>query len=242
MFWFAAPVGIEVLVREYLQPESGYRIPGSGTALPRGYNGKMHKPTRVALLLFLLSTFGGTGNSFASSIERFNTFLNATQSASGQFEQTIYDRNKKVVQQSRGTLAFLRPGKFRWTYVKPYPQVIVGDGVKVWIYDEDLNQVTVKRLDQALGSTPAALLAGNNEVVKAFRITDLGVRDGLEWLEATPRGKEGSFDKLRMGFGFSGIERMELEDSFGQTTVMRFTAFDRNPKLDAATFSPRGRR
>jgi outer membrane lipoprotein carrier protein len=172
----------------------------------------------------------------ASSLDRFNSFLAATQSATASFEQSIHDRNKKIVQQSRGTLAFQRPGKFRWTYVKPYPQLIVGDGEKVWIFDEDLNQVTVKRLDQALGSTPAALLAGNNEVVKAFRLSDLGVRDGLEWLEASPRDKEGSFDKLRMGFGFSGLEVMELEDSFGQTTVMRFTAFARNPKLEPATF------
>ncbi len=207
------------------------------------YNPCMKIRHLVLLLPCVLAVIAFSSAAGASSLERFNTFLSATKSASGSFEQTIYDRNKKVVQESRGTLAFLRPGKFRWTYVKPYPQLIVGDGVKVWIYDEDLNQVTVKRLDQALGSTPAALLAGNNEVVKAFRITDLGVRDGLEWLEATPRGKDGSFDKLRMGFGFSGLERMELEDSFGQTTVMRFTTFDHNPKLDASTFrfsAPKG--
>ncbi len=194
-------------------------------------------------MLFLAGAFLGAAGVHASSLDRFNSFLSGTQVASASFEQTIYDRSKKVVQESRGTLAFQRPGKFRWTYVKPYAQLIVGDGVKVWIYDEDLNQVTVRRLDQALGSTPAALLAGNNEVVKAFRLTDLGVREGLEWLEASPRGKEGSFDKLRLGFGFSGLERMELEDSFGQTTVMRFTAFERNPKLDAGTFkftTPKG--
>ena len=203
----------------------------------------MRIPGLIAVGLLSLAAFCGAGDAVASSLDRFNNFLSATQSAAGSFEQTIYDRNKKVVQESRGTLAFLRPGKFRWTYVKPYAQLIVGDGVKVWIYDEDLNQVTVRRLDQALGATPAALLAGNNEVVKAFRLSDLGVREGLEWLEATPRGKEGSFDRLRMGFGFSGLERMELEDSFGQTTVMRFTVFERNPKLDAGTFrftAPKG--
>lgn len=211
--------------------------------LRAGYNQPMHLPVCLAVVLCSLAAAFGAGEAVAASLERFNNFLTVTQSATASFEQTIYDRNKKVVQESRGTLALLRPGKFRWTYVKPYAQVIVGDGLKVWIYDEDLNQVTVRRLDQALGSTPAALLAGNNEVVKAFRLADLGVRDGLEWLEATPRGKEGGFDKLRMGFGFSGLERMELEDSFGQTTVMRFTVFERNPKLDAATFrftTPKG--
>jgi outer membrane lipoprotein carrier protein len=216
-------------------------VPEEG--LLRGYNQPMNIHRFMWLVLCGLGMNLGAGQALASSLDRFNSFLAATQSAAASFEQTIYDRSKKVVQESRGTLAFQRPGKFRWTYVKPYPQLIVGDGVKVWIYDEDLNQVTVRRLDQALGSTPAALLAGNNEVVKAFRLSDLGVRDGLEWLEAAPRGKEGSFDKLRLGFGFSGLERMELEDSFGQTTVMRFTVFERNPKLDAATFkfsTPKG--
>lgn len=177
-----------------------------------------------------------SGAVVAGSLDRFGSFLAATQSATASFEQAIRDRTGKIVQQSKGTLAFQRPGKFRWTYVKPYQQLIVGDGAKVWIYDEDLNQVTVKALDQALGSTPAALLAGNNEVIKAFQLKDIGVREGLEWVEASPRSKEGSFDKLRLGFGFSGLEVMELEDSFGQTTVMRFTAFARNPKIEASQF------
>ncbi len=174
---------------------------------------------------------------FATGLDRFNDFLATTQTTTANFEQKIFDRNRKLVQESHGTLAFSRPGRFRWTYLKPYPQLIVGDGAKIWIYDEDLNQVTVRRLDQALGSTPAALLAGNNEVVKAFRYVDLGTRDGVEWLQASPRGKESSFDKLRMGFGFSGLEVMELEDGFGQTTVMRFTAFTHNPKLEPGMFS-----
>jgi outer membrane lipoprotein carrier protein len=127
--------------------------------------------------------------------------------------------------------------------VKPYAQLIVGDGSRVWIYDEDLKQVTVKKLDQALGSTPAALLAGNNEAMRAFMLSDKGARDGLEWLEALPRDKEGNFEKIRMGFGSSGLEVMELVDSFGQTTVLRFESLERNPKLDPGLFRfspPRG--
>ena len=172
----------------------------------------------------------------ASSLEQFALFLKSTLSGKTEFEQKIYDGKKKLVQESRGTFLFQRPGRFRWTYVKPYPQLIVGDGTKVWIYDEDLNQVTVRKFDQALGSTPAALLSGNNEVVKAFKITDQGSRDGLEWLQAEPRDTESNFDKVRMGFGFSGLEAMELHDSFGQTTVLRFTSFQRNPTIDANSF------
>lgn len=172
----------------------------------------------------------------ASSLDRFSEFLNATLTAKGEFEQKIFDQNRKLVQESRGTLAFSRPGKFRWTYVSPYAQLIVGDGARVWVYDKDLNQVTVKKLDLALGSTPAALLAGNNEVMSAFRISDQGEKDGLEWLEAVPRSKEGNFERVRMGFGFSGPQVMEFFDSFGQTTVLRFTSFQRNPKLEAGQF------
>ena len=179
----------------------------------------------------------------ASSLERFSEFITKTLTARGEFEQKIFDRNRKLLQESRGVLAFSRPGRFRWNYVKPYAQLIVGDGSRVWIYDEDLKQVTVKKLDQALGSTPAALLAGNNEAMRAFKLSDRGARDGLEWLEALPRDKEGNFEKIRMGFSSSGLEVMELVDSFGQTTVLRFASLERNPQLDPGLFRfspPRG--
>lgn len=172
----------------------------------------------------------------ASSLERFSEFINGTVQARGEFEQKIFDANRKLVQESRGVLAFSRPGKFRWNYVKPYAQLIVGDGSRVWIYDEDLKQVTVRKLDQALGSTPAALLAGNNEAMRAFRLSDKGSKDGLEWLEALPRDKEGNFERIRMGFSASGLQVMELVDGFGQTTVLRFRALERNPELNPALF------
>src|SRR5438128_2758058 len=179
----------------------------------------------------------------AASLRRFSEFINETLTARGEFEQKIFDRNRKLLQESRGTLAFSRPGKFRWSYVKPYAQLIVGDGSRVWIYDEDLKQVTVRKLDDALGSTPAALLAGNNEAMRAFRLSDKGAKDGLEWLEAVPRENEGNFEQIRMGFGSSGLEVMELADSFGQTTVLRFESLEHNPKLDPGLFRfspPRG--
>ena len=172
----------------------------------------------------------------SASLERFSEFINQTLTARGEFEQKIFDRNRRLLQESRGVLAFSRPGKFRWTYVKPYAQLIVGDGSKIWIYDEDLKQVTVKKLDQALGSTPAALLAGNNEAMRAFNLSDQGTKGGLEWLEALPRDKEGNFEKIRMGFGSSGLEVMELFDGFGQTTVLKFVSLQRNPKLDPGLF------
>ena len=195
-------------------------------------------PIRFVLAGASLGTLLALMPSFASaaSLQRFSEFINETLTARGEFEQKIFDRNRKLLQESRGTLAFSRPGKFRWSYVKPYAQLIVGDGSKVWIYDEDLKQVTVKKLDQALGSTPGALLAGNNEAMRAFNLSDRGEKDGLEWLEALPRDKESGFERIRMGFNSSGLKVMELVDSLGQTTVLRFASLERNPRLDPGLF------
>jgi outer membrane lipoprotein carrier protein len=187
-------------------------------------------------LTLTLALLGAATAADAGGIDRLNQFMTVTQAATADFEQRIYGREGKVVQESRGTFAFSRPGRFRWAYAKPYAQLIVGDGARVWIYDEELRQVTVRKLDLALGATPAALLAGSNEALKAFTLTDGGAKDGLEWVEAVPREKESNFERIRMGFGFSGIERMELTDTFGQTTELRFTGLQRNPRVDAAQF------
>ncbi len=175
-------------------------------------------------------------NSNATSLERFQSYLRTTQAARADFQQKVFDKTGKVVQESRGSFSFLRPGRFRWSYAQPYAQLIVGDGARVWIYDEDLNQVTVRAMARALGSTPAALLAGAADVERAFELSDAGSHDGLEWLEAKPREKESGFERIRLGMSASGVEAMELVDHFGQTTVLRFSNMVRNPQFDAGTF------
>jgi outer membrane lipoprotein carrier protein len=172
----------------------------------------------------------------AAAIDRFKAFVKGTQSARAEFEQKVHDRNGKLSQESRGNFVFQRPGLFRWVYAKPVDQVIVGDGERVWIHDRDLNQVTVRKLSLALGSTPAALLAGSADVEKAFDLSEAGTKDGLEWLEAKPREREAGFERVRMGFDGKGLRAMELVDHFGQTTVLRFSNLARNPKLDKSEF------
>ena len=172
----------------------------------------------------------------AEPMERFREFLRDTQSARAAFEQKVYDRERRLVQESKGTFSFLRPGRFRWRTALPYEQLIVGDGERVWIHDPDLNQVTVRKMAQALGSTPAALLAGAADVERAFQFTDGGRRDGLEWLEAMPREKDAGFERIRLGLGAQGVEAMELADHFGQTTVLRFSTLERNAPLAPADF------
>jgi len=192
----------------------------------------LRRSSRALALALLLAATGA----HASSLERFQTYVRTTQAARADFEQKVYDRASKLVQESRGSFVFLRPGRFRWTYATPHPQLIVGDGERVWIYDQDLNQVTVRRMAHALGATPAALLAGASDVENAFELSDAGDKDGLAWLEAKPREREAGFDRVRLGLGVAGVEAMELVDHFGQTTVLRFSRIARNPKLDGTEF------
>jgi outer membrane lipoprotein carrier protein len=184
----------------------------------------------------LLAVLFAAGNATASSLEHYQAFLNGTQSARAGFEQKVYDRDGRLVQDTKGSFVFQRPGRFRWVYDKPADQVIVGDGQRVWIYDRQLNQVTVRKVERALGSTPAALLAGASGIQSAFELSDAGERDGMEWLDAKPREKEAGFERVRMGFGKNGLQAMELTDHFGQRTMLRFTNLVRNPKVDAGEF------
>ncbi len=176
----------------------------------------------------------------ASGIDALKSFIEKTQTVRAQFKQTVQDRKIAAVQESSGNMELQRPGKFRWVYDKPYQQLIVGDGVKLWLYDADLKQVTVKKLDLAIGGSPAALLAGKNEIEKHFHLKDLGKRGALDWLEATPKDKDSTFESVRMGFNGDVLESMELRDHFGQTTLLKFTNLERNPRLaaDAFRFTP----
>lgn len=185
----------------------------------------------IAVVLSLLPAPAG-----AAGVERFREYLRSTQTARADFDQQVFDRDKKLVQRSRGSFTLQRPGRFRWSYAQPYAQLIVGDGKRVWIYDEDLNQVTVRAMAKALGSTPAALLAGAADVERAFELADAGARDGLEWVEAKPREREAGFERIRLGLGTAGVQAMELTDHFGQTTLLRFTNIARNPKVDPEAF------
>ena len=173
---------------------------------------------------------------FGASVDTLKTMLNQTTTAKGRFAQTVLDKNNKTLQTSTGTMEFSRPGKFRWEYVKPYEQTIVGDGAKLWIYDKDLNQVTVRKLDRALGASPAALLAGSNEIEKNYVVTSAGAREGLDWLEAVPRTQDTTFERVRLGFRGSTLEVMELRDQFGQMTVIKFADLERNPRLSPELF------
>jgi chaperone LolA len=172
----------------------------------------------------------------ADGIDRLKAFIAGAKTAEADFTQTVADKNGRITQQASGKMAFARPGKFRWDYSKPYEQVIVGDGVKLWLYDADLDQVTVKPLGDVIAGTPAALLAGDNAIEKYFSLKDAGEGGGLEWLEATPKNKDTTFERIRMGFKGDVLVQMELFDFFGQRTTLKLTKFARNPSIPASKF------
>lgn len=173
----------------------------------------------------------------AGATDKLKTFIAATRSGQADFTQALLDKNGKKIQSASGTMQFVRPGKFRWSYQKPYEQLIVGDGEKFWLHDVDLNQVTVKKLDAALGSSPAALLSGSNEIERGFTLKDSGEKEGLDWLEAKPKSQDTSFESIRMAFNAQAeLVVMELHDSFGHNTVLRFSGMQRNPQLSPSLF------
>ena len=172
----------------------------------------------------------------AAAIDRLNEFVKGAHSLKAHFVQSVYNSKMDQTQNAEGEMMFSRPGKFRWIYDKPYAQILVGDGEKLWVYDEDLEQVTVRKLDKAIGSSPAALLAGDNEIGKAFNLSDGGVKEGLEWVEATPKGKESNFQNLKLGFSGNLLYVMVLKDYFGQVTIIHFSQMKLNPEIPASTF------
>jgi outer membrane lipoprotein carrier protein len=181
------------------------------------------------LLLLSLPALGG-------GLDDFLAFNASSKTASGRFEQQVFDRGGKVVEKASGTFAFQRPGKFRWVYDKPNKQVLVGDGAKLWIHDPDLNQVTVKKIGAAISSTPAALLAGKDDITTLFTLRDGGSADGLNWVDATPKAQDTGFERVRLGLQGKTLAAMELHDQLGGRTLLRFTELKSNAPVAADSF------
>jgi outer membrane lipoprotein carrier protein len=192
------------------------------------------KGPHLAAAVAILIAPGALG---ATGLDQLRAFVDGAKSGKATFRQVVAARGQRSVREAAGTFTFLRPGKFRWTYVQPYEQLIVGDGAKLWIYDRDLNQVIVRKLDAALGQSPAALLAGDNALERGFDLADDGKGDGLEFVVAKPKSAESGFERVRIGFRDNLPRAMELEDTFGNVTALTFTDFERNPALDRTQFT-----
>ena len=188
----------------------------------------MSKLLAIAALLL-------AGVAHADSVDLLRDFAQNVKSGRAAFTQTVTSVDGAKKKDSSGQFEFVRPNRFRFTYAKPFEQQIVADGQKVWLYDVDLNQVTVRPMTQAIGATPAALLAGGT-LDKEFELKALPAADGLEWVQAAPRVKDGPIQSLRVGFKGSVLAALEIVDAFGQRSMLRFTALEQNLKLADETF------
>jgi len=190
----------------------------------------------VVALLGPLAIFGAAAAAKADGLEQLKSFHATTRGGKVAFRQVVIGRGQQGTRESSGVFSFRRPGKFRWAYEKPYEQLIVGDGEKLWIYDRDLNQVIVRRLDVALGSTPAALLAGDSTLEQNFDLADAGRSDGLDYVVATPRSPDTGFERVRIGFADNVPRAMELRDTLGNVTLLTFGRFESDAAQDPRQF------
>jgi outer membrane lipoprotein carrier protein len=188
----------------------------------------MHKSIIFCLALLPLP-------GLAAGTAQLRQFLAATPQAHGSFVQTVIAREGGKPRESSGLFAFARPGKFRWSYEKPYKQLLVSDGRKLWTYDPDLNQVSIGVVGRLLGASPAALLAGES-LDENFTLSDAGSRDGLEFVEALPKAKESGFERMRIGLRGNLPVRMEIVDAFGQTSILTLGQIETGRPLPAETF------
>lgn len=191
---------------------------------------------KKTIVLSLLPLMFGAMSAYADGMSNVKAFYQQTKSVRASFHQVVTDRQGRKIQEVDGEMQLKRPNKFRWDYNKPYAQQIISDGEQVWLYDMDLAQVTVNTLRQTVGSSPAALLAGDANIDKSFRLSNASRKDNLEWVSASPKDKESGFDKILMGFKDNKIQALSLIDSFGHTTNITFSNVEVNPALDEKSF------
>jgi outer membrane lipoprotein carrier protein len=172
----------------------------------------------------------------ADAVDTLREFVRDVNTGRANFTQTVTSPDGAKKKTSSGSFEFSRPNRFRFAYAKPFVQLIVADGQKVWIHDADLNQVSSRKIDQALGSTPAALLTGGS-LDKDFDLSALPAKDGLEWAQAVPKAREGAvFQSLRVGFKGKELAAVEIVDSFGQRSRLEFSQMTPNVALPADMF------
>jgi outer membrane lipoprotein carrier protein len=192
---------------------------------------------KQSLQLLFLGTALLAGNALAGGRDELKSFASGLKGLDGQFTQQVYDAKGKLKETSSGRVALSAPRLFRWEYAKPYPQLIVADGKKVWVYDPDLQQVTVRDQGSEEQNSPLSALIDPAKLDQQFNVKESGDADGLQWLTLTPKNEgEASFQSARLGFGKGGLSRMEVLDAVGQNTKISFSGWKRNPAFAGTTF------
>jgi outer membrane lipoprotein carrier protein len=177
------------------------------------------------------------GGALAEARSDLDAFSRGLQGLDGQFTQKVFDERGKLKETSTGRVALSRPDRFRWEYTRPYPQLVIADGSKVWVHDPDLEQVTVRKQGAEENNSPLAALLDPGQRAKRFNIAEAGSAGGLEWLLLTPRNADdASFKTARLGFKAGSLLRMQVTDALGQRTDIAFSGWKRNPRFATTTF------
>jgi outer membrane lipoprotein carrier protein len=187
----------------------------------------------IATFALAFTAHAATGNARA----RLDAFATGLHSLTGNFSQTLTDANGQPGKSSSGTLALEAPRQFRWETTAPYKQTIVADGSRVWLYDPDLEQVTVRIQSGEEAHSPLTVLTDLKQMDRDFKVTEQGERDGLSWVRLTSTAKDPQFDYADLGFDANGLARMTFRDQLGATTDIRFSGWQRNPSIAAQTFN-----
>jgi len=191
---------------------------------------------RYLVVLFVMIFSGNAIAATANVVDSLNLFFKDLKTLTADFEQVVENSQLNSTEKANGKLWIQRPGKFRWDYDAPYEQEIVSDGAKLWIFDKDLEQVTVKAVSASMGNTPAVLLSGAKPLAETFKIVPLDFGTRLDWVELKPKEDDASFTAIRLGFEATTLKIMLLEDNLGQTTRLVFSHLQRNPTIDANKF------
>jgi outer membrane lipoprotein carrier protein len=188
------------------------------------------------VLLILAIALLNPGVSAHAASDPLDRFFNDVLTFKASFNQVVLDEALNPIQESSGTLYLQRPNKFRWDYDQPFKQHIVSDGKQIWVYDVELQQVTVRKMDGALGNTPAILLAGKGKLGDNFQVKVLGKQGTLEWVKMIPKNKDGGFEDIRVGFEKGKIRKLEMIDSFGQITRIDLRNNRENKRINKSKF------
>ncbi len=193
--------------------------------------------TAIAILLFVAATaFAEAGDDDAGK-RLVDEFVDNVVTFRGSFEQSLIDADGQVVENTSGTLEIQRPGQFRWSYIDPYEQWLVADGVNIWSYDVDLAQVTVKPQKEALANTPALLLSGADDALDQFEYRGSYVETVTTWVRLVPKNTESGFERVELGFIADTLNRMVFYDNLEQTTLVQLYEVTVNEPIDPARFA-----
>ena len=187
------------------------------------------------LFTFYFSLFTSPG--FAETPEtRLDHFLEGLETYSAAFQQQLFNESGEQLEKSLGVFYLRRPGMFHWAYYEPYSQMIISNGITLWIYEEDLEQVIIRNIGDSLGQSPAAILGGNVKIAEHYLVIDMGNSEGLDWMELTPRDIDSQYTSIRLGFEGNHLKKMLLYDNLGLQNLITFIDTKRNTKLNIELF------